>query len=620
MPWTIIVASGEGDQLDELMNGAKKIAAELAVRGTDVVPAGSVEDVQIQRGSAARGKQLLIVSASLPGGNSQDQDAAGLELIRSIAREPDAPPCMLVSGDMKHLSVVQEIALCELLYVSCETDYARDCLRLARRLGLFAQSKPESMAPPAGARPAETGAPAAALPSPTVADVANAHRAPQYALVEVHLLNNAQSGFVTLDGKNPQPLKLNQNQVDDLVKESQALAERMNKARGRKQRWQRYSQEWSAEYQRLGERIGNLLWPTIFSRMYSHGYAASNGNVRLRFNLDLPYFDGAWEAIYDQLHKNFVMLGNTVTVARRANQFSLPHACANGEPHSAPAQIDVANGVLKVLIIESDVPDRSTPDGPSDPLWERYWNSLRGKLSALPHIKREVERLRGLARARGGTDKAGRPQPRVEVEVLSPRVGKSLAEIVERRLKDHTRPYNIVHFAGHALFARGPVPHDRRGYLVFSGAQGGPPDAVPIATVADWLEGSGVQLVYLSCCRSSSAAAAIELAARNVPLTIGFNWDLDDGKAVEFARDFYSELLDAEFKVCHAFGKARRNLHGYFAGGDPIWAAPVLIAQPDDWMQVEGVLRPVFGRPPRKSAVRRGPPKADPPSRTPKAA
>jgi hypothetical protein len=346
----------------------------------------------------------------------------------------------------------------------------------------------------------------------------------------------------------------------------------------------------------------------------------------LRFNLDLPYFDGAWEAIYDHLNKNFVMLSNTVTVARRANQFSLPNAFATTEPSSAPAQIDVANSVLNVVIIESDVPDGTSPKGPPDPLWERYWTSLKGTLPALPHIKKEVKMLQGLSRARAGTDKARRPQPRVEVEVLSSRVGKPLAEIVEHRLKDHTRPYDIIHFAGHALFARGPVPQDRRGYLVFSGEPGGQPSAVPIATVADWLEGSGVQLVYLSCCRSSSAAAATELAARNVPLTIGFNWDLDDGKAVEFARDFYTELLAAQFKVCHAFGKARRNLYGYFAGGDPIWAAPVLIAQPDEWTQVEGVLRPVPGRPlapkkpPRKSAGRRAPPEPDPSSRAPQAA
>jgi CHAT domain-containing protein len=102
---------------------------------------------------------------------------------------------------------------------------------------------------------------------------------------------------------------------------------------------------------------------------------------------------------------------------------------------------------------------------------------------------------------------------------------------------------------------------------------------MPIAAFAHWLKGAGVQLMYLSCSRSSSGAAALELAASNVPMTIGFNWDLDDRKAVDFAREFYSELLKAWPQVSTAFGKARRTLYHMHERGDPIWAAPVLIAQ-----------------------------------------
>jgi hypothetical protein len=618
MPWTIIVASGEGDQLDELMNGAQEIATTIA-DSSIVVSAESVEEVKKRRTSATGRNQLLIVSACIPGEASHEPQAArGLELIRSIAQEPDAPHCILVSGDINHLSPVQEIARCELLYVGSETSYIRDCFRLARKLGVV----------PAATVLAGGGAPAAASPSVTALDARDSglDGASRYALIEVHLLKDAH-GFVTLAGKSPQALDLNQNDVDELIKESQTLAERINKARGQKEHWQRYLREWRAEYQRLGERVGNLLWPTTFGPLYWGGYTAANGNIRLRFNLDQSYFDGAWEAIYDStMGKNFVMLGDTVTVARRSNHFDLRNVFASGKSGSAPVQIDATKGVLKVVIIESDVPDQSTPEGPSDPLWEKYWSSLKGMLPTLPHVKKEVKTLRRLVRARSGMDKAGHPQPRVEVEVLSPRAGKPLAEIVECRLKDRTRHYDIIHFAGHALFARSLMRQDRRGYLVFSGEPGGRPRAVPIATVAEWLNGSGVQLVYLSCCRSSSGAAATELATRNVPLTIGFNWDLEDEKALEFARDFYTELLDGQFQVCKAFGKARRKLHGTFDGGDPIWASPVLIAQPDEWTQVEGVLHPLAARPrdskkaPRNPSVRRRPPTVDLPSQTPRAA
>jgi hypothetical protein len=609
MAWTIIVASSQGDQLDALTDGAQEIAAKMGDSAT-VVQATSVEQVSKRRKSAVGREQLLIISALLPSRDASPDPHAvpGLDLIKSIAQEPEPPACILVSQDMKHFLAVQPIKRCELLYVDCATDYVRDCLQLARKLELIGTCAAQAAPLPQGARQGRSGASAAGprIQSPSLAngslaeaqsaggEVPLPHRnvAANYALVEVHLLNNAQSGFVTIGGRSPQPLNLDRDAVDEFIKESQSLAERLNKMRESEERWRRYSQQWSAEYQRLGERIGKLLWPTVFGALFRIAYGQANGNVRLRFNLDQPYFDGAWEAIYDELSQNFLMLGNTITVARRANQLNTS-ALAIGGSHFTSGQIGGEDGVLNIIVIQSNVPHDSTPIGPDDRLWEKYWGSLKSTLSGLPHIEEEVEMLRRVGREYRARARTSGTRPKVEVEVLVPRPGKSLRALVEHRLKDRSRPYDIVHFAGHALFARSPVPQDRRGYLIFSGEPGMEPHAVPAATVADWLEGSGVQLIYLSCCRSSAAAAALELAAHNVPLTIGFNWDLDDKKAVDFARDFYTELLDAELKVCPAFSKARRNLHGYFNGGDPIWAAPVLIAQPEEWVYVEGVLQPV---------------------------
>ena len=64
MSWTIIVASGQADQLDELMNGAQEIAAQISSPGgTSVVYATSAEDVRKRRNSASGRMQLLIVAA-----------------------------------------------------------------------------------------------------------------------------------------------------------------------------------------------------------------------------------------------------------------------------------------------------------------------------------------------------------------------------------------------------------------------------------------------------------------------------------------------------------------------------------------------------------------------------
>lgn len=589
MPWTIIVASGEGFQQELLMEGAQEIATAIA-EGAVAMEAESVQEVQRRRRTAAQRRQLLIVAAALPDEATPAAKMAGLELIQSITKETDPPLCILVSADPGHLAVVQEIDSCELLFVNNKTDYVQDCLRLARRLKVFASSPP-----------GPSGSPGGAVPLPRDIDnepIASADDLSPYAVIEVHLWDNARA-FLTQPDWSSVPLELNENQLDEIISESRALADCMDKARVHPTIWQQYVTRWRDDYKRLGERIGDLLWPTAFGARFWMSRTAFKGNLRLRFNLAPQYFEGAWEALYDrQITNNFVMLEG-VTVARRSNYVvEIPMV---GGSFSIPNRIAVDDGVLNILVIASNVPDKSTPEGPSDPLWAAFWSRLGGELPALPHIEREVDMLLELARAEGGVDATGRPLPDVQVEVLSPRPGEPLAETVEKRLKDRSRPYDVLHFAGHALFDRNAAQNcDRRGYLVFSGAPGMRPTAVPIGAVAEWLRDSGVQLVYLSCCRSSSFDAASELAALKVPLTIGFNWNLDDAKAIDFAAKFYNELVAARFRVGEAFRKARHALHKYFSGGDPIWAAPVLIAQPSEWTRVESALRPVTLRPSAK--------------------
>lgn len=621
MPWTIIVASDEGYQLEQLMEAAQEIATAIPEPGTVVMEAESIEEVRKRRRTAGQRSQLLIVAATLPDEANPTADASGLELIRSSAQEADAPPCILVSYDPNHLAPVQEIEGCELLFANCKTNYVQDCLRLAKRLKVFANS-PAQLPPAADSVLPASDAPASPREIGDPATNRTAGEAPPYVVIEVHLSEKGQ--FLVLPGQSPMLLELNENQVEDIIRESRAMADRIDIARRDKAVWQSYVRTWREEYKQLGERVGRLLWPTIFGPWFWASFSASDGNVRLRFNLDRKYFDGAWEAIYDhQVSKDFVMLGEGVTVARRSNHVDPRNISKSGKSLSTSTRIEAADGVLRMLVINSNVPDGATPVGPPDPLWDEFWRKQDGELAELPHVTREVEMLEGLRRAKGGVDKAGQPQPHVKVEVLSSEPGIPLAKIVEHRLKDRTRHYDVVHFAGHALFDRSQTENaDRRGYLVFSGEPGGHPTAVPIGSVAEWLRGSEVQLVYLSCCRSSSGDAASELAALKVPLTIGFNWNLDDAKAVDFARDFYTELLGARLRVCEAFHKARRALHTYFNGGDPIWAAPVLIAQPHEWIQVEGVLRPSSERlsTPGKPPVGRRRRKSERPSQKPMAA
>ena len=98
-------------------------------------------------------------------------------------------------------------------------------------------------------------------------------------------------------------------------------------------------------------------------------------------------------------------------------------------------------------------------------------------------------------------------------------------------------------------------------------------------------------------------------------MALGFHWDLNDSKAPVFAKRFYEELLDANLKVCRAFSKARRELYNKYAAGDPIWASPVLIAQPMNWIQVEGVLKLAAQERRDRPALRRTRPKPAPAAR-----
>ena len=81
MSWSIIVASDQAYQLDELMNGAHEIAAQISSSGsTPVMDATSVEDVLKRRRFASGRNQLLIIAASLPDQRSSPRStgAAGI--------------------------------------------------------------------------------------------------------------------------------------------------------------------------------------------------------------------------------------------------------------------------------------------------------------------------------------------------------------------------------------------------------------------------------------------------------------------------------------------------------------------------------------------------------------
>src|SRR5215470_9763256 len=119
MSWTIIVASCQSDQLDELMNGAQAIVARLnSAGGTLVMDATSVDEVIRKRQRSGGGRaQLLIVAASLPRSQSirDHHSRLGVGLIKAVANEAEPPACILVSDRIEDYGVVQGLKRCEWL-------------------------------------------------------------------------------------------------------------------------------------------------------------------------------------------------------------------------------------------------------------------------------------------------------------------------------------------------------------------------------------------------------------------------------------------------------------------------------------------------------------------------
>ena len=584
MSWIIIVASSDAEQLSELGKGAEAIAGKIRFLGdsAEIAITTTVDGVRKLLGGPS--KELIIVTASLAETQAAPnlQNLPGFNFVGEIQSQASPPACILVSERPEHRAAVKNLKRCRWLQVGPATDYIEDCVLFAKDLDVWAPTE-------AHERLARSHSAAAnGSQRPIVRD--------RFALIEVDVPNETRYATVKwvidlgdkMNEVPTTPLGLNQKKVDALVAASRKLSDRFSKALKSSKKYER----WQRDYRLLGEQFYKLLDTDAFARHLDTVRGVVLGqqdlDVRLRFSLGRLVFDGLWESICDPRGRH-LMLDASITRRERDAVGSFTEA-RWGEI-----------GVLNVLVVGATLDDNSAPEGPDDIFWRRFWG--RSLLNSLPHIESEVAAIKAL--------EAG--PLRVKVTVLgsvngNPNGGAwSLADEVKEHLRANPDRYDVIHFAGHALFAtskpkkpaankkgkqdtRKEMVDDDRGYLVFSGSPR--PRAISIATVASWLKNTSVELVYLSCCRSSASRAAAEFARNSIRTTIGFSWDLDDKKAVDFTRHFYDELLKNRFNVCSALRKARDNLHNEFEYGDPIWASPVLLAQPPNWGQVEGVLRP----------------------------
>jgi V8-like Glu-specific endopeptidase len=589
----IIVASGDPVQLSVLEQAAVEIAADLQPSSGQPHPyrAMSVLEIEdIRKGAPDVQAELIIATASLPEVRSSPnlKSFPGLAFVKKLQDGRSPPACILASELAEHRDLVQAMPRCGYLYVGVGTRYVEECVDLARELDFL--PTPTRAQPPKAISDKSL-----AMPKPFAA------RAPEYSLIEVHLREKASRSTmavdVTIQGKErvvpDEPLSLKQTQVDKLLKESRRLSENFSKALDSAEKYS----EWQSDYRALGQQVYKLLDTSAFNRHFGYATAAAHPReMRLRFNLDPGLSDGLWESICDPGTNQFLMLESTITRRDRS------------VPDQFAARGDSNVGTLNVLVIASDAAENAVPQGLDGPAWRRYWSAH--PLRRQPHFQKEVEQLQRLSdRASARPDSA-----RIHVDVLASNpqgaaggeTEWSLAEEVEQRLKANPQGHDVVHFIGHAVFTprkprrvatakRRRVTPDKggaeeQGYLIFSGRPKA--EAIPITRFAGWLKDSSVELIYLSCCRSTSARAAAEFGRNQMRVAIGFNWDLDDERTADFSQFFYEELLDRKLNVCSAIRAARDRLNRDYHGENPVWASTVLFAQPVKWPDVEGVLRP----------------------------
>jgi hypothetical protein len=177
------------------------------------------------------------------------------------------------------------------------------------------------------------------------------------------------------------------------------------------------------------------------------------------------------------------------------------------------------------------------------------------------------------------------PEDELEITLLDLTAPENAADAVAAlRTELQKQEYDILHFAGHSkTIGFGPSGNT---YLILPGAKVGEAVAVSVERFAEYAGQRKVRLVYLSSCQGSSARSVASLVQHGVSHVVGFRWDIDDDRAAEFAKAFYSCLFTGPRTVCAAFrsacNMARQSCEK--EGESAIWASPILIAQTDDWL------------------------------------
>jgi len=301
---------------------------------------------------------------------------------------------------------------------------------------------------------------------------------------------------------------------------------------------------WRQKLRRIGEDLlAELLKNKDFSRDFFSATSDHIDQSRIVFSVNERFYPIPLEAIWDKRKKEFWML--EAPVMRRLLDGTDVYPLFTDEK--------TKNTPINCLIIESPAAG--------------YVDEKVGELRELDNVRKECEWLENFL--------AGREQIKPTVQfgrVLRIREGiegKSFAEHVEETLKE---TWHVVHYAGHSYYDT----DQEEGYVFFPGEQ--QIEKLDFEIFAMSLRRTN--FVYMSSCHSSKSSIVSELARNLVPAIVGFRWDIEDDRAAEHARVFYTDLFTRSRSIEYAFLKARKEMYKKYKNkNDKTWAAAMLILQ-----------------------------------------
>lgn len=148
-----------------------------------------------------------------------------------------------------------------------------------------------------------------------------------------------------------------------------------------------------------------------------------------------------------------------------------------------------------------------------------------------------------------------------------------------------SKGYDIIHYAGHSGYEE-EIPEQSSLYFRDKEDEKAKTVRLPAEKLTGLLQDSEARFVYLNSCYGAAAGRDEDLLVgeflgladaviqAGVPAALSFRWPVSDQGAQQFARVFYSTLLEHGSLEIAAW-EARRS----FSRDDPTWLSPVLFCQ-----------------------------------------